>query len=389
MKRIAAFALCGLTACLAESQPYTAPVDMVFRVSVESLENTCDDKQIPAGAMALFDVYRRTNGNADFRNGSGLIPGLGLYENIKIEDGMVDFEYELSAEGSSDKNFMHAFKGTVTWEALNLTLSVDSQRLVGDETWVDCVRRVRLSGAPRGFLDATRVDGMYSLTVVTHESSCPPGQMTPETGRRNSVADFDEYAPGHVGTAIGSLLMDIPLPGEDGVLQWKGTGLFFVQHLGALDADITLTGTLRPDNVELTMRVQTLLTPGCEWVSDLRGAKRIPSKEAVDNEYRVAYTLQDDCTQTTERIEATTQLVTQTDGTISLMDPYTSLSLIRSGDELWNNTGSTDQGWFLDLNGKIKPPWLEYSIDYHQRDNATGAWCRKSLTAGGVVRYAH
>lgn len=382
MRRSCACLTLALFACSGEPELPDRPVDMQFRASVEQLENSCgdaDNYQNESGATAVVDVFLRSNGNVNISNWSWLVPGRGTYEDIVLKNGRIDHTLKV-ATSTEGKTYDHRLTGTVTQEAVDIELAVPARSWTTDG---DCVRRVRIAGAARPLLDPNALDGAYKVLIADHGFACPGEKRVEGAAEGGTLVRVDHYASDKAAYQLGQLSFGGSVPDENGILDLEGP-LFLG---GFIELQGTVKGLFTPAEVDIAVDYGLFGDPtGCTFLFEAKGAKRIPSLEAVDNEYRVAIAMDDQCGFGLEPSESSAEIITQSDGKVVLVDPYLGVATEAQADgSLAYTSGSEEDGAVLTVKATAAPPRLDYSIEYRELQGAD--WCTVAYTAAGHVRY--
>lgn len=380
-----------LSAC--ESAP-PGPIDAIYRVHVEELENTCNDFTIPSDITALLDVFLRSDGGNDLRwvtPGSLWVPQEFTYVNVRpADDGRVDHVEIWNP--APERSYERSAVGTLTRDDVDLELTVNSDYWDGEKR-VPCVRRARIAGSPRPIFDPESHDGRYRVLVTSYLRTCPGDAEPSPDGSWYMVMDVSPFAADKTSFTIEdanrNILKFIPqMPITGDMMDWEG-GMFIADGGGITQLEGKVRGTLDPDAIDLTIvfRLEDD-TSGCEYRYDLTGAKRIPSLDSVDNEYRATYYLHDDCDGWEETYEAPVDVVEQPDlGLIDIKDAEISSTVGLADGEISASFGSEADGWVMTYAGRLDPPHLSYTIEDRFYSGVYNRWCTISLEVNGVTRY--
>lgn len=383
MRRFLTFTCCLFALGCADDP--TEPVDAVFRVTIEPLENTCDGNVPPEDVTVLVDVFRRTDGTVDIGKEVFWIPGPDRYEGVPIDGNEVDFA-ETRTSPYSGLTRESRIRGTLTPEAIDVTVSSESDRGIGG-AYETCVRRVRLRGAPRPFGDPDVYDGAYVVKLASYGYVCP-GDPEPSAAEWTwrFVLDMNPITAERTIFSLDDQLNFSPtMPGPDGRMSWSGD-MFLISEANFVELQGSAEGTCKPGDVDLDIRYRELADPsGCEYRYRMRGAKRIPSSAALDNEYRAVYDVRYGCIGASETFEAPVELITQADGQIEIKDAFGRNVMALSDGAISSSFGAEEEGLILTYSGRADPPHLSYTAEYRLLGPA--GWCSISYDVAGVVRY--
>lgn len=391
MKDIAILAtVFALTAC---GKGDKTPVDMAYRVTVETIENTCDGTSVPEGTTAVVDVFANGDDSVTFVPRGWFIPGERAYPGLAVREGKVNHRFVLHAVGY---DFHHDFDGTLTMEKMDITMHIRSRK-PGDGEFTECSEKVRLRGEARPMWDLFEVDGKYRVTMTNYGEVCPGG--TPSArGIWNAPLDVDPYVEGRAVLSFdekeSNVFFDLEL-GADGIVDWEGPMYALYANGTFADFDAHVTGTVAPGLTDLTIAYRLPGDMGdCAYVVGARGGKSLPSPTLIDNEYRVNYLVDDDCKPIVNGIgphedefDFPVDVVMQDDGSINLLEsPYRLNFDLEGGafsQEFFYNWGEA----IITYEGAFDPPYLDYSVEWHFWPAQEEYECRRRIEAHGHIRY--
>lgn len=358
------------------------PVDMQFRVAIEQLENSCGDAEnykTDEGYTAIVDVFLRSNGNVNIGNNSFAVPGYSVYKDVPLKNGKV--AYRLKVETSTPgKTNDHLLEGTVTPEHLDLTIAVNAQNWSADGA--DCVRKTHLTGDPRPISDPAVLDGFYAVTVDDYGYACVGDPARTSVGQSRMLMEVDQYMPDKSVFYFGQLAWG-GQPDAQGALESS-----FSSFAGFFEIEGTVKGIFKPDDVDLSFESWFFGNTDCTTLAYIKGAKRLPDPDRIDNEYRAAFSMNDGCALGIEGTETSVHLLTQADGKVVLVDPYLGgvEAALTADGQLSYTDGSEAQGAVLTMSGSVSPPNLDYTVEYKQETDP-GTWCTVTYTTAANVRY--
>ncbi|GEM_PF-3393149 len=369
-----AFAACG------DNDRLSDPIDMVYRVTVTELEDSCDDGSLAGPETAFVDARLHADGTVELVERSLWIPGPGAYPSIRVHGGVVDYDAQ-RASAYTEKVFPYHIGGTLTTEAMDLTLTEHWYR---QPDFTDCVRIVRMRGAPRGFLDPADLDGIYEIDVAYYGEICgsDPLPSVPE-GRQVLLLDADPR-PDTLTLWIESYIgMNADLPGGDGRIDWDGP-----MTVSTIEGYVGTTGGLHgrfgPAEVdaELSFRL-----PGqaadCAYRYALTGAKRPSTATEPQGDYRVVFRVRDGCEGRTETRESHVTLVRQRADLMEVRDSFGLWFIPIDGDAL--SATDSGPGVVATFEGAATPPYLSYTVAFTYGEGADA--CTYAWDVDGVARY--
>lgn len=390
MKRIAS--LCALLCAAACSPKERTPVDMSFRVVVETLENSCDGTEAPEGATAVIDVIANGDDSVTFVSRSALIPGEGTYRGLIVKEDRVDTRFDVEAVGHT---FRHEFKGWLTMESMSLTLRV-AKRKPGDGAFVECHEKVHLKGKPRPLWNPSSLDGQYLVTMENYLEVCP-GDTPTVRGQWNAPLDVDPYREGRAILSVDEeetkVLFDVEL-GENGSVDWSGPMYVIYGNGSGVELESGITGTLTSGHTDLHVVYRDPGSMGCPYAVGISGGKVAPDPDALENGYRVHYTVEEDCDPIVNGVQGeakdydlAVRAVLQDDGSMHLLEDPWRLKMPLEGN-------SFDQQFFynwgeaiITYQGSFNPPYLDYTVDWHFWPGQEEYECHHRITGQGHVRY--
>jgi len=352
------------------------PVDGQYRITISQQKNTCAKDGAGPDETAVVDMFLRTDGLYDLSHGVWWLPLDFTVEGINRDGGNVDHEKKWKSEGS-DTTYRYTIKGTVTPDEMDLKV----------EFWGtnDCVEKLTLRGGPRGLLDPADLDGYYVLATTPLGYVCGDGQETPGD-TWNTMATISARTPDNVWLKLadGSYLNPSP-PDADGNVDWQGV-LHYPMGMFELQLDATLTGHYGPSDVDLVLGYKYPGQPeeeaDCQVRTALRGHKRLPTIDSVDNEYRARITITHDCTEdgvpVTEVNETQLRLLGQSGDRVELWDSLNHVLLSNQSGELTANLGSVADGLMASYHGTLAPPLVDYRAEYVVIDEAGFPVCSLS-----------
>ena len=396
MRRLIALLTTCLCAC--DGADPTLPVDMAYVAAVQELENTCGTEPAPDGTLAVVDAYLRADGTVELRHGSGWIPEPYMYPDIRIAtDGRVDYKATRASEALG-RSFDYAIKGSLTMDGMDLELRADWYRYDGGNV-VDCVRRVRLKGPPRGYLDGQSIEGTYALRLSYFGEVCglDPVPAVPLGSQVFLLSALPTESELRL-SFDGLFWVWTGLP-ADGALSWSGTG-YVSGPDGIEDVQMRFDGTFGPASVDLTFSFAALYQlPGCRYAYALEGAKRLASTVEASGDYRAVITFSDECAGGSgETYETPITLVGQSETEIEVRDPYGNWFIPFDGTTLEATDGSEDLGLIATFRGRAVPPDLGYVVTFSYETSAAVAsstsaietddgWCDVTWSVDAISRY--
>ena len=386
MRMMLACLPCALLAAACGDDPQTgaaAPVDAVYRARVQGIENSCDEDAIPDDATALLDVMARSDGTLNVSHRSTWIPGPALYRGVSRQDGRIDLALSIADE--LEVQYAQTASGTITAESVDLIVTSENRRWNGD-TSERCVRKVRVTGTPRPFADPEALDGKYVLTANPFGYACPGDPPREESPARNLTLDADEYHHDRFVFFLGGLRFGPEIAHGGGAVDWKGS-LFIDAGFFPIELEGTMKGEFTASAADFALEYGLYGDPsGCTFLERYRGAKRIPSVDAIDNDYRAEYRGRDDCRGLDIDFEGTIQLIGQPDGSIVLDEFGYTTDFAAADGVLSYDYGSEEMGEVLTIRGNAEPPSLSYAVDYKALLE-DGSWCAITYQVSAQARY--
>lgn len=368
----------------------TTPVDMVYRATVTTTENTCDDYQAPEGMTAVVDVFLQSDGYVTLMNSSGLIPGESEYKDIGIFDDEVD--YTATETWVGDVKYRHTIKGTITDEEIDIKLTVE-KRKPGAGEFERCRETAHIVGTRRPVFNPLDLDGKYRVRYDYYGYECPGG-IPEEPVSWNVPLDVNPYADGKTVLAFDehdeNVVMEIDTP-TDGAVDWSGP-VYLIVPGWFYEFDGTLKGTLEPGNVSLELKFADLDdTSGCASRIVITGGKFLPNMVTPDNAYRTRFDMVNECEPVdgepqTETFEYPTEIVGQDDGSVSLLQGSERITLEYDGYRIHNSFTSPLGTATLTYEGVLDPPYMHYDIVYRYYIG-TEEECTVTYTTDSHVRY--
>lgn len=391
MKNAALSIFCALiSAC---SSPDATPVDMEYNVSVETLEDTCENNRIPEGLTVTLNVALQTDGSMSITYPTGYIPGSGNYNGLVITDGNTGGSLTTEEDGPA-----LSVTGNLTMDSADLVFEGQRLLLQNDGSEVLCAgnTKLRLKGAARPFWTmSAALDGKYEAYYNFYGQVCPPAQPYDSTSWTVPL-DIKEYG-GSTFFAFDShdekLIFEMETETlASGQVDWHGPMYLIVP---AYDTWYEFEGSVTGNFVETAYKLQIKFhtvgdSTGCDFVLDAAGGKRTPNPANVPNVYRLAFLESDACepnadgSPKTKAFEQEGDVVLRTDSKLTLMygnkrfdlDPETAHKYTRH----WMGGGRT-----LDFTLSVVPPLL--SLSYAWGEPTSTGMCYTSYTAFGVPRY--
>ena len=374
------------TACGSEKE---TPVDMTYKVSVTTEENTCGDYAAPEDVTVVVDAVLQPDGRVTFRNSSGWIPGDREYTDIGVFDGKVD--HTLVVPWVGNVNFTHTIKGTMTQEGIDILLSVE-KRKPGTDEFVRCKETVHIKGERRALWDPSQLDGKYRAKYTYYGQICQ-GDTPVVVGSWNVPLDINPYGRGLTTLDFDEMderiIFDLEIE-DSGAVDYQGTLLFIVSY-GFAEFDLRATGTVSPGLVDISLKYSVPGdTSGCYYRLDARGGKLLLSPGLDDNYFRASARKTDECLGGDEFLvedfigDAVT--VSQDSGEIFLLFGGVRANLKRDGQRIHNVFTSNYGNHTLTYEGLLAPPVLEFSIVYRY-DIGTEYECEVRFEADAYVRY--
>lgn len=385
MKRLLALTVFCCAACGDNLHP--TPVDMVYDVSVTELSNDCGSTPPLPEERADLDLRLHLDGTVEMMGYAYGIPDEGGYPTLLVHDGIVDTENDVHAD-YAEKDYAYRISGTLTMDALDLTLDADWYRVESNGP-VDCHRRTRIAGPARGFRDPKSLDGAYPLKTDYLGVYCD-GQPVPTASLGTALYRIDAHVQGRT---LDLNLEDTfwfsgPEPSSDGAVDWSGTYLLNGQ-LGVENVPGTLKGTFGPDEVQAALEfTDSQLDAHCRYRYEFSGKKRVASLGERSNTYRVVYQTYDKCATppTSYAYEDVVELDDWDDASVAIYDPNGAFLIPRDGATLSASAGSEQWGEIVTFTGTASPPYLSYTYDDSLQD-ADGSWCSIGWNVDGVSRF--
>lgn len=389
MRKFALVVSFFIAGACADSEKST-PVDMVYSATVTTTENTCDDYEAPDDKRVVVDVFLMTDGTVSFRNATEQIPGKRRYEGIPVIDGEVAHTFIETWEG--DVDFHHDFDGVITDEKIDITLTVESRKS-GDGPFVRCSETAHIVGKRRPLFDPTALEGKYRVRFDYFDRTCP-GEPPAEPESWNAPMDVSVYTEGKQLLIFNErdqqFLMEIDKP-VDGHVDWSGEVLLY---LGGLLRKLegSVTGTLEPGNVDMELAYRSPLDdPGCQARIRIRGGKFLPNTMTDDNEYRTRFDVADTCVTLggapeRDTFEYPTEIVSQDDGTVNLLQGTERIWLQKDGLRIHNRFEASDGSATLTYEGTLTPPTMQYDVVYTY-SIGTEIECTVTYNTKSHVRY--
>ena len=379
MKRLIVLCASCLAAC-GDNLPPPDGVDMTYRVTVTALEDTCSDGPLSGPKTAFVDARLHADGTVELVEWSLWIPGPGAYPSIRVHEGIVDYDAQ-RASAYTDKVFPYRIEGALTMEAMDLELTEHWYR---SPDFTDCVRRVRMHGDARGFLDPSSLDGVYEIGLSYYGEVCGTDPLPGvPLGSQVLLLDADPHAAGMYLNLDGLIFLPVSAPASDGALDWDG-GLTVSTFEGYVDVDGGAHGRFLPEDVDLDVAFRfASQDAGCTYRYALKGAKRPSTADLPQNDYRVVYRVRDECEMRTEAHEGYVTLVRQSDTVTEVRDPFGAWFIPTDGADLFATDG--DGGVTATFSGTATPPYIAYTVEFAYGEG--GDACTYAWDVDGVVRY--
>jgi len=381
MKRLAILIASCLAACGDDVKPID-PVDMTFVADVTELENTCDDRPLDTD-RAYIGAWLHADGTVELLDGSVLIPGPGSFPNVRPHGGRVDYDANRYST-YPDKTYPYRIEGTLTMSDLDLTMTEHWYRNPG---FADCIRKVRVVGVPRGFLDPASLDGTYEIHTSYYGEICgglPPAG--PPLGEQVYVLDAHPETAGVVIGLADAIFLQPPMPASDGAIDWDGT-VYLAAPDGIEELDGGLHGVFTPSRMQAELTFRTPDQPlDCRHTYLLDGAKRAADASEVGNDYRAVYRLRDECEGTVSSYEGGLRLTRQSATEIEVYDDWGDWFIEADGATLYETDGSEAEGQVATFAGTAAPPYVSYTLEF-RFFNGDGTSCVYAWDVDAVARY--
>ena len=381
MKRLSVLIL--FAACGDDLKPVD-PVDMTFVAEVTELENTCDDRQLTEAGEVFIDAVRAADGTVELLEWDLLIPGPGIFPNVRPRDGVVDYDANRYST-YPDKTYPYRIEGALTMDGLDLTLIEHWYRT---PDFSDCLRKVRIVGRPRGFRDASSLDGRYEIMTSYYGEVCgsDPWPALP-LGERVYVLDAHPRSTGVAMVLGGAVFIEPPAPAPDGTVDWDGQ-----VWLSGVEGEEELQGGLRGVftaerlHAELAFRTPDQAA-GCFHAYLLHGDKRAAEPVEVGGDYVAVYRLRDECEGTVASYESTLTAIRQGPDELEFYDDWGDWFIDADGASFYETDGSEADGQVATFTGTSDPPYLSYTLEFRYFD-ADGGSCVHAWDVDAVARYA-
>ncbi len=383
MRRPIVLALSFLAAC-GDNLDRVDPVDMTFVADVAELENTCDDRPLAADAEVFVDAIRAADGTVELREWGRLIPGPGVFPNVRPHAGAVSYDARRYSS-YPDKTYPYRIEGTLAMEAMDLTFT---ERWYRSPDFADCVRKVRVVGKPRGFREAASLDGRYEIMTSYYGEVCGNDPL-PERPLGERVYVLDAH-PRPTGLAVilgGAIFLEPPVPGADGLVDWTGR-LYFSGVEGVQEVEGSLRGTFAPGDVRAELGFRTEDQPAdCRHAYVLGGAKRAAEPSDVGGDYAAVYRVRSECEGTTVAYEAPLIAVRQGPDEIEFLDEMGDWFIDADGRTLHETDGTEAEGQTATFSGSYDPPYLSYTVEF-RTFAGDGSSCAYAWDVDATLRYA-
>jgi len=376
-----------IASCLAACGDNLKPIDLVdttFVADVTEIENTCDDRPLAEAGEVFVDAVRHADGTVELREGSPLIPGPGSFPNTRPYAGAVAHDANRYST-FPDKTYPYRIEGALSMEGLDLTLTEHWYRTPG---FSDCLRKVRIVGAPRGFRDPASLDGRYEIMTSYYGEICgsSPWPAKPFAAQVY-VLDAHPRATGVAMALADAIFIEPPAPASDGAVDWDGR-VSFAGIDGFEELDGGLHGNFTPSRLHAELTFHTAdQSLGCRHAYLLHGGKRASEPVDVGGDYRAVYRLRDGCEGTVASYEAPLTLIRQGPSEIEVYDDWGDWFIDADGASLYETDGSEAEGQIATFSGTAEPPYVSYTLEFRSFD-ADGSSCAYAWDVDAVARYA-
>lgn len=382
MKRL--MILCASLAACGDDFEIPDPVDMTFCVAVTELENTCDDRPLREAEGVLVDAYLRVDGSVELFDASMIIPGPYSFPNLRPHGGRLEYDADRYAS-RPDKTYPYRIEGAFAMDGIDVTLT---ERWYHPGDLSDCVRKVRIAGKPRGFLDPASLDGIFEIKGSYHGVVCGTDAW-PAVPLGERVYKLD-VRPGDgmmVLSLAGAVFLEASLPAADGAIDWDGT-VWLAGVEGIAELHGGLHGRFAPGEVAADLTFRTLdLGSGCRHAYRLTGAKRSAAGDEVGSDYRAVYRVRDGCEGTVATFEGRMEMIRQGPGEIEVIDEFGDWFIDAEGASLSETDGSPSEGLIASFNGTAEPPFASYTLEFASYDTDGAVTCTFAWDVDAVVRY--
>ena len=391
MRRNSSLVLIGLwLGCLrdqgqAPSQPMPedrlkGPVDMVFRAAVEVKQNNCRSTDLPTEKIVFVDVWPMVNGHYRVRVHDWQTYRFSAYSLLEVErkeDGWVT-GVEPWTSGYTHQAFERRLSGWILPEAIDVTIESGS-----DYPDASCFYQVHLIGTPRGFSDPTAYDGTYRILMsgASGNAHICPGQKREFSSfpLHYFSMDVDEYKAGQMARIIiGWMAVDLKITSptmDQSTLNhiWRHQ-----DYQGLAETDGMVSGTFRPDKVDLTIEYGGNPDKDCVHSFHLTGAKLLPNTKEPNAEYRGFSEDQSSCGRIEEPLPERYEFIDQGDGWALWRDVQFGImiELERKPGGILAGTAEEEEVLVKYL-GAITPPTMTLTTTRTQKNK--NAFCPQSV----------
>ncbi|HJV33092.1 MAG TPA: hypothetical protein VJ694_03630, partial [Patescibacteria group bacterium] len=383
MKRLMFLIASCLAAC-GDNLDRIDPVDMTFVADVTELENSCDGRPLGSAEEAFVDAVLRADGTVELREGHPLIPGPGIFPNVRPHGGLVDYDANRYSV-YPDKTYPYRSEGALSMDGMDLTLTEHWYRT---PDFSDCVRKVRIAGKPRGFRDASSLDGRYEILTSYYGEVCgaDPWPASP-LGEQVYVLDAHPRPSGVVMVLGGAVWLEPSAPASDGAVDWDGRlWISGIEGIEELDGGLHGRFTSAHLHAELTFHTDDQ-APGCRHAYLLHGGKRAAEPVDVGGDYRAVYRLRDECEGTVKAYEGSLTAIRQGPDEVEFYDDWGDWFIDAAGGSFHETDGTEADGQVATFSGTSDPPYLSYSLEFRFYD-ADGSSCVYAWDVDAVARYA-
>ncbi len=342
------------------------PIDQVYRVSLERIENTCDKDWGAEVWTDLYDVHLRHDGLYDmsaYRDAKDLWPL--TFSAVSVSEGVVNHVEEWQDSGTPQV-LTNMVVGNISLNKIDLTMTHASKN--GDGT--PCVQRMFVKGDAWGANDPASAEGVYGIMASVFQVSngyyiCDNEPQT-EVPVQKFLLTASEKPDGDTRLDLSSGGERLRFIVRDGaVVKDSAKGWAWYNFGGYTTVPTQVTGTFTADVVDLDLRQRDAYgtNTACYYHYHLAGEKIVPGT-GLGGEYRSVTTAKDGCTNTPPILRDESYFVVDQGGGIIELSNGLDVLVWLPVDEKGNFDGFTDGGGIATYKGFVDGNTLRFAYTF-------------------------